>query len=109
MEVATLIGPFLSTSVQECGNARKQAAWLEVTGRFESIIFTMAIPDHSHHALLTPQTEMPEAVYESAKDSEVGSSQHDECLRELEGRANPMRWRDRWIGTGKGLGQNSKY
>jgi len=34
-------------------------------------MFNIAVPDHSHLALLTPQTEMPEAVYESAKDSKV--------------------------------------
>jgi len=71
MEVESLIGSFLSTSVQECGNTGKQGAWLEVSGWFESIMFNIAVPDHSHLALLTPQTEVREAVYESAKDSEV--------------------------------------
>jgi hypothetical protein len=71
MEVESLIGSLLSTSVQECGNTGKQGAWLEVSGWFESIKFNIAVPDHSHLALLTPQTEMSEAVYESAKDSKV--------------------------------------
>lgn len=58
MEVESLIGSFLSTSVQECGNTGKQGARLEVSGWFESIMFNIAVPDHSHLALLTPQREV---------------------------------------------------